>query len=94
MFIGFLRFIDKSKAPELMAGHNAWLDAGFERGEIALSGGLQPGLGGAVILTVPDRNRAEAVLAEDPFVAQGVVAPELVEITPGRVVPALEGLKG
>ncbi len=92
MFIGFLKFNDKTKAPEWMSGHNAWLDAGFARGEIVLSGSLQPGLGGAVILTVADRTRAEAVLAEDPFVIHGVVTLEIYEVTPGRVAATLEAL--
>lgn len=90
MFIVLLRFAaNRAAAPRLMDGHNAWLREGFEEGRFLLAGGIEPKAGGAILATASSRAEVEARVAEDPFVAEGVVAAEIIEIAPGRTDPRL-----
>ena len=89
MFVVFLRFADKSRAPTLMAGHEAWIRSGFDDGVFLLVGGLRPNLGGAIFADGVSHADLEARVAADPFVAEGVVTAEITEIAPARTVDAL-----
>ncbi len=85
MFIVFLRFSDnKGKAGEYMAGHNEWLKRGFDDGVFLLAGSLQPNLGGGIVAhdtSLPDlQDRVDS----DPFVAEGIVTADIMEITPSK----------
>jgi uncharacterized protein YciI len=93
MFVVTLKFADKTKAPALMDAHNAWIQRGFDDGVFLLVGGIQPSLGGAILAHGAARNEVEARVREDPFVAEGVVVAEILEIAPGRVDPRLAFLK-
>jgi uncharacterized protein YciI len=84
MFIVTLRFADKARAPQFMDGHNDWLRRGFEEGVFLLAGGLDAGAGGAVIAHGVERETLEQRIAADPFVSEGLVVPEICEVTPGR----------
>lgn len=68
-----------------MAAHSDWIASGMKDGVFLVVGSLQPNLGGAVIMHGLTREDAEARLAEDPFVAHGVVQAELLEISPAKV---------
>ena len=95
MFIVLLRFSDnKSRAPELMAAHNAWIQKGFDDGVFILVGSLQPNQGGAVVAhgTSPDDLRAR--VSEDPFVEENVVTAEILEVSPQRADERLSFLAG
>ncbi len=94
MFLVTLTFADKSKAPALMAGHNAWIQEGFDDGVFLLTGSLVPGLGGAVLAHGLSREALEARVAADPFVAEGVVSAQIAQIAPGRTDPRLAFLMG
>ena len=95
MFIIFLRFSEhRAKAAALMADHNAWLARGFEAGLFLLAGSLQPSAGGAILAQGSDQATIEALVAEDPFVAEGVVTAEIHAVSPGRVDARLAFLKG
>ncbi|MCV3764604.1 YciI family protein [Rhizobium sp. TRM95796] len=86
MFVVFLKFsADRSRAGALLDGHNDWLRRGFDQGVLMMAGSLQPNLGGALIAAGVDRAVIEAFVAEDPFVAEGVVAAEIHEIAPKRM---------
>ncbi len=86
MFAVFLRFGEnRHRAPELMAGHNAWLNKGFEDGVFLLAGSVLPAEGGMVLAHSKDRTALAQRFAEDPFVAEGVVTVEVHEISPARV---------
>lgn len=85
MFVVTLHFADKTKAPALMDGHNAWIRRGFEDGVFLLAGGIQPQAGGAILAHKASRAEIEARVAEDPFVAEGVVTAQILDIAPGRV---------
>lgn len=90
MFIVLLRFAaNRAAAPRLMEGHNAWLRKGFEEGRFLLAGGIEPKAGGAILATASSCAEVEARVAEDPFVAEGVVAAEIIEIAPVRTDPRL-----
>jgi uncharacterized protein YciI len=92
-FLVVLRFAEhRSKAKELLAGHNAWIQHGFDDGAFLLVGSLQPGLGGVVLARAPSPAELEARVAWDPFVAERVVSVEILEIAPSRVDPRLDFL--
>ena len=93
MFIITLRFADKTKAPQFMDGHNAWLKRGFDDGVFLLSGSLQPNAGGALLAHNISRAEMEARIEDDPFIAEGVVTAEILEIAPGRTDARLGFLK-
>lgn len=93
MFIVTLKFADKTKAPQFMDAHNAWIKSGFEDGVFVLVGGLQPSLGGAIIAHGASRAAIEARVQDDPFVREGVVSAEILEISPGRTDERLAFLK-
>lgn len=85
MFIVFLRFTAQGyKAAQFMAGHKAWLDKGFADGLFMMSGSLPPNLGGFVLAHTTSHEVLEKIVANDPFVTEGIVAAEIVEIAPGR----------
>ncbi len=85
MFFVFLRFADnKGKAGQFMAGHNAWLQRGFDDGVFLLAGSLQPGLGGAIVAHKTLLSDLQVRVDSDPFVAEGVVTAEILEITPSK----------
>ncbi|UFN48211.1 hypothetical protein LPC08_19675 [Roseomonas sp. OT10] len=85
MFVVTLRFAaNRAKAPPLLEGHQAWLRQGFEDGVFLLAGSLPPAAGGAILAHGLSRPELEARLRQDPFVAEGVVGTEILEIAPGR----------
>ena len=86
-----LRLADGS---DPMEAHNRWLREGFDAGVFLLSGSLPPGLGGAILARGASRVDLDARVAADPFVSEGVVTAEVIEIAPGRVDPRLAFLVG
>jgi uncharacterized protein YciI len=94
MFVVTLKFTaDKAKAAALTDGHNAWIGRGFDDGIFLLTGSLQPGMGGAVLAHNVSRAGLEARVNQDPFVTEGVVSADVLEIAPGRTDDRLAFLK-
>ncbi|MEO1964170.1 YciI family protein [Hyphomonas sp.] len=94
MYVVLLKFSgNKSKAPDLMDGHNAWIREGFEAGVFLAVGSLQPNAGGGILAHGTTREALDARIAADPFVAEGVVTADVLEITPARTDPRLDFLK-
>lgn len=93
MFVVLLRFSDnRARAAELVDGHNAWIQQGFDDGVFLVTGNLQPSLGGGVVAHNTSRADLERRIQEDPFVAQDVVRAEIIEITPSRADERLGAL--
>ncbi len=93
MFIVLLRFSDnKGKAGEFMDGHKDWIKRGYEDGVFLLTGSLQPGLGGGILAHNTSRAELESRVEADPFVAERVVAAEILELDPSNAAPRLEFL--
>lgn len=93
MFVVTLKFSDnKARAGELMDAHKAWIRQGFDQGLFLMVGSLQPNMGGGIIAHNTTREDLETFVSEDPFVAEGVVSAEILEITPARLDERLEFL--
>lgn len=93
MHIVFLKFSsNKSRAGQLMEGHKAWLQRGFEEGVFLLAGSLEPGLGGGILAHNTTSAALQARVEEDPFVAEDVVKAEIFEMDPGRADARLQFL--
>lgn len=93
MYVITLRFADKTKAGQFMDGHNAWIKRGFDEGVFLLTGNLQLNAGGAVIAHNATRAEIETRVQDDPFVAEGVVRADILDIAPGRTDERLAFLK-
>lgn len=94
MFVITLRFADKTRAPQFMDGHNAWIRRGFDDGVFLLVGSLEPKAGSAILAHNASAEKIEARVKDDPFVAQGIVSAEILAIAPGRTDERLVFLKG
>jgi uncharacterized protein YciI len=95
MFIVLLKFSgNKSRAGQLMDGHNAWIKRGFDDGVFLLVGSLQPNSGGGILARGTSLAELRIRVNQDPFVAEDVVRPEILEITPGRTDERLSFLMG
>lgn len=93
MFVIQLKFsTNKANASQFMDRHNAWLREGFNKGFFLLAGTIQPKLGGAILAHNATLEQVQAIVNEDPFVIEGVVVSEIIEITPSKAVPQLEFL--
>lgn len=93
MFIITLRFADKTRAPQFMDGHNAWLKRGFDDGIFLLAGGLRPNEGGVILAHQASQEEIEARVQDDPFVSGGVVSADVIAVAPGRTDDRLAFLK-
>jgi len=93
MFVILLKFSEnKSKAGELMDGHNQWIKQGFEDGVFLLVGSLQPNLGGSVIAHNTSLSELEKRVNNDPFVSENVVNAEILELAPKKAEERLSFL--
>ena len=93
MFIILLRFsANKDKAPSLMAGHKAWVKQGLDEGAFLMVGSLQPAAGGAILANAASMADMQHRVEQDPFVQEGVVSAEILEITPNQAADRLQFL--
>jgi len=95
MFVVLLRFSgDRSKAGQFMDGHKAWIKRGFDDGVFVLVGSLQPNLGGGIVAHDTSLAALQSRVNDDPFVAEGLVSAEILEIEPARADERLQFLLG
>jgi uncharacterized protein YciI len=95
MYVVFLKFTPlRTQAATSMAAHTAWLRRHIDAGTILLAGSLDSGQGGALIMAPMERHALDACIAEDPFVAQGIVQPEVHAIQPSAMAAGFASLLG
>ena len=86
MFVILLRFAEnRYLAGDHVAGHNDWIRQGVDDAVFLLVGSVSGGQGGAIVAHGITRADLEKRLEADPFVAERIVAPEIIEIEPGTV---------
>jgi uncharacterized protein YciI len=90
MFVVSLKFTHRrGEAPPFMDAHVQWIRRGIDDGVFLLAGRLEPQLGGAVLAQGLSRDELQSRLQQDPFVSEGIVSVEIVEITPSKADPRL-----
>lgn len=95
MYVVFLKFADnRDRAGRFMDDHKAWLQRGFDDGVFLLAGSITGGLGGGILAHGTSRDDLEARVAEDPFVIENVVTPEVHEIAASRADDRLAFMLG
>ena len=95
MFIVLLKFAaNKGRAAEFMEGHKAWIERGFDDGIFLLTGSLRPGLGGAVVAHNTSLSDLQRRVNDDPFVMEGVVDAEILDIATSRADERLASVLG
>jgi len=93
VFVILLKFSDnKDKAGQFMEGHNEWIKRGFDDGVFLLVGSLRPGPGGGIWAHNTSLPDLQGRVNDDPFVAEGVVSAEILEITPSKADARLDFL--
>lgn len=93
MFVVLLKFsTNKANASQFMDSHNSWLKDGFAKGTFLLAGTIQPKLGGAILAHNATLEQILAIVKEDPFVFEGVVTAEIIEVTPSKAAPQMDFL--
>jgi uncharacterized protein YciI len=86
VFVIFLRFAEnRHRAGDHMRGHNDWIRRGVDDAVFLLVGSVSGGQGGAIFAHGVTRAEIQEWLEADPFVAERVVAPEIIEIEPNLV---------
>ncbi len=77
----------------LLPAHRDWLEEHYAAGELLTWGRRVPRVGGVIIAAGSlDRARVDEIVAGDPFTVHGVATYEVVEFTPVKAAPGLEGL--
>lgn len=96
MFFVQLTFAEnKHLAGQYMAEHNLWLDGGYDKGWVLLSGSLTSGNGGAILIdSGVSLEQLKNWLDSDPFIREEVVSSNIVEWVNKRCAPQLESLFG
>lgn len=93
MFVVQLEFsANKAEAPQHMAGHQQWIQQGFDDEVFLLVGSIKPGVGGAVLAHNTTAEDLQQRVAEDPFVAADVVTAHIIEIAVGQTDDRLKFL--
>ena len=93
MFIVLLKFSkNRSQASQFLEGHKEWIKRGFDDGVFVLVGTLQANTGGGIVAHDTSLPELQRRVNDDPFVAEGVVTPEIVEVTPSRADERLKFL--
>ena len=94
MFVAISTYLKPpDEVSKLAPLHAEWITRHYAAGRIFGSGRLVPPTGGVIIAREESREAFLALLAEDPFVQQGVSRYEVYEFTPGplpRRSPELE----
>ncbi len=72
-----------------MDAHVSYLKSGYERGNFLLSGRKEPRTGGIILARASSREAIQSIIADDPFLKEGVATYEVTEFLPSRSIDEL-----
>lgn len=67
---------------EYLAAHRAFLETGYQNNCFIASGPKNPRTGGVILSQLKSREQLEGILAQDPFVLNGIADYEIIEFAP------------
>lgn len=75
---------------ETVTEHRAFLQTGYERGWLLISGPQVPRVGGVVVARAPSLADLESFFSADPYQTKGLATYRFVEFDPVKRQPFLE----
>ena len=78
----------------LLASHRSFLQTGYDRGLLLLSGPQNPRVGGFIVARAPSRADLETFFHADPFQQEKAASYRFTEFNPVKRQPALEAWCG
>jgi uncharacterized protein YciI len=85
MFVLLSRYLKPLDEVDKVVGeHRAFLEKHYASGELLISGPQNPRTGGVIVTHETTREAVEAMLANDPFVREGIAEYQIVEFKPTR----------
>ena len=81
---------DFSRIEPIVPGHRSFLQVGYDRGWLLMSGPQNPRTGGMVIARAPSRAELEAFFRADPYATAGVASYRFTEFNPVKRQAFLE----
>jgi uncharacterized protein YciI len=87
MFILLSRYLKPlDEVDKVLPAHRAFLEKHYEARHLLVSGPQDPRVGGVIVTHDITREQVEAMLAEDPFVREGVSEYEIIEFKRTRPI--------
>lgn len=77
----------------LIEPHRAYLRHYYEQGNFLVSGAQKPRTGGFILSRAESKAQIESIIANDPFLSEGVARYDIVEFQPSSIAPGLEQLR-
>lgn len=94
MFIVELTYkVELSQVEPHFEAHMAYVGEHYASGQFVASGKKVPRTGGVIFMTASNREQAEAIVKQDPFVIHDIADYRLIEFLPTTTIDALEHLK-
>ncbi len=95
IFIASLTYtVPIARIDAVLEAHLAWLKAGHAAGYFIAWGPREPRDGGLIFVKTASRAEAEALLASDPFITEGLADLTITEWIPRYAFPGLEAFGG
>lgn len=90
MFVLKLTYIKGIKEVEkLLTAHRAYLDKNYASHHFLASGPQVPRTGGMILCVANNREEVDSIIAEDPFLINGVADYDIIEFVPRKHVAEL-----
>jgi len=85
MFLLISRYLKPlDEVDRFLVEHRAFLDRHYDSGLLIVSGSQDPRTGGVIVTADAPRAAIDRLLAEDPFVREGISSYEIIEFTPSK----------
>lgn len=93
MFLLMSRYIKPLEEVEKwLPEHREFLDRHYAAGTFLVSGPLEPRTGGVIVTADLTREAVDAILAQDPFMREGVSAYDVIEFRATKSHPGVTSL--
>lgn len=90
MYVVNLRYTGAlAEIDEALDAHRIYLERYFAAGVFVVAGPKVPRDGGIILASGIERDRLDAIIAEDPFAQQGLAHYEITEFKATRLAPGL-----
>jgi uncharacterized protein YciI len=83
MFIILLKYKkDLAIVDDYLASHRDYLETGYQKGYLVVSGPFNPREGGVLVSQLKDRQQVDDFIAHDPFKIYDIAEYQILEFTP------------